>query len=174
MIISPDDNIQLTIEYFPEVPSPFKLLPFKKDENQMLPDTMNQRRYLLCLAGMRVLQLIKFIRYKYDLDAKIQVNFFYRTELLKEDLTLMDLAYTYSASPVSLYGWILLKVDTFFFLTRICLSPYITSSSSRIKTRATIYVLFRIQNCPWLGCIDSKKGEKLWRTFWSLVIAMLN
>lgn len=106
MIISPDDNIQLTIEYFPEVPSPFKLLPFKKDENQMLPDTMNQRRYLLCLAGMRVLQLIKFIRYKYDLDAKIQVNFFYRTELLKEDLTLMDLAYTYSASPdmpISLY-----------------------------------------------------------------------
>lgn len=74
MIISPDDNIQLTIEYFPEVSSPFKLLPFKKDENQKLPATMNQRRYLLCIAGMRVLQLIKFIRYKYDLDAKIQVS----------------------------------------------------------------------------------------------------
>lgn len=101
MIISPDDNIQLTIEYFPEVSSPFKLLPFKKDENQKLPGTMNQRRFLLCIAGMRVLQLIKFIRYKYDLDAKIQVNFYYKSELLREDLTLMDLAYSYTSRTVS-------------------------------------------------------------------------
>lgn len=104
MILSTDDSIQLTIEYFPEVSYPFKLLPFKNDENQreqMLPGNITQRRYLLCKAGMKVLHLIKFIRYKYDLDAKIKVDFFYKQELLREDLTIMDLAYIYTWGRVS-------------------------------------------------------------------------
>ncbi|KAJ6224017.1 hypothetical protein RDWZM_002562 [Blomia tropicalis] len=125
LILSTDDNIQLTIEYFPEVTNPYKLLPFKTDNKESneqsshstngsngtkSDERINQRRYLMCKAGMRVLQLKKFIRYKYELDSKIEVDFFYKHELLKDDYTIMDLAYIYSWRrnvPIPLYYIIL-------------------------------------------------------------------
>lgn len=119
LILSTDDNIQLTIEYFPEVTNPYKLLPFKTDNKESneqsshstngsngtkSDERINQRRYLMCKAGMRVLQLKKFIRYKYELDSKIEVDFFYKHELLKDDYTIMDLAYIYSWRRVCIFS----------------------------------------------------------------------
>ena len=98
LILSNDDQIQITIEYFPEVSNPFPLLPFNNDENSNITKltNLNQRRYLLVKSGMRVLHLKKFIQYKYELDPSIQVDFFFKHERLKDDYTIMDVAYIYS------------------------------------------------------------------------------
>jgi len=95
LILSTDEQVHLSIEYFPEKSNPYELLPFKSDDSKLLNNT-NQRRYLLCAAGMKVFHLKKFIRYKYGLDPKIEVDFFYKHEFIKDDYTIMDLAYIYS------------------------------------------------------------------------------
>nr|XP_046909279.1 polycomb group protein Psc-like [Dermatophagoides farinae] len=112
LILSNDDQIQITIEYFPEVSNPFPLLPFNNDENSNITKltNLNQRRYLLVKSGMRVLHLKKFIQYKYELDPSIQVDFFFKHERLKDDYTIMDVAYIYSWRrniPIPLYYLIL-------------------------------------------------------------------
>ncbi|OTF74425.1 RING finger containing protein, partial [Euroglyphus maynei] len=106
LILSNDDQIQITIEYFPEVSNPFPLLPFNNDENSNVKLTnLNQRRYLLVKSGMRVLHLKKFIQYKYELDPSIQVDFFYKHERLKDDYTIMDVAYIYSWRRVCVFNY---------------------------------------------------------------------
>ncbi|UXI17832.1 hypothetical protein NH340_JMT03775 [Sarcoptes scabiei] len=111
LILSTDDYVQITIEYFPEVTNPYKLLPFNNNENlEIQLDNLNQRRYLLCKAGMRVLHLKKFIRSKYELESNVPVDFFYKHELLEDNYTIMDLAYIYSwrrQIPIPLYYLIL-------------------------------------------------------------------
>lgn len=101
---------QITIEYFPEVSNPSPLLPFNNnDENSTIKLTnLNQRRYLLLKSGMRVLHLKKFIQYKYELDQSIHVDLFYKHERLKDDHTIMDVAYIYSWRRVSISVLVLL------------------------------------------------------------------
>lgn len=96
MILSDDELIQVSIEYFPETSNPYKLVPFKNDNIPTQLPSMNKLRYLLCNARMKVLHLKKFIRNKYELDQAIQVDLFYKHELLNDDYTMMDLAYIYS------------------------------------------------------------------------------
>lgn len=98
LILSTDDLIQISIEYYPQFTNPYKLLPFNDDlsESVQSSDSSNQRRYLLCKGGMRVLHLKKLIRHKYGLSEKDEVDFFYKQELLRDDYSIIDLAYIYS------------------------------------------------------------------------------
>lgn len=127
LILSNDDQIQITIEYFPEVSNPFPLLPFNNnDENSTIKLTnLNQRRYLLVKSGMRVLHLKKFIQYKYELDQSIQVDFFYKHERLKDDYTIMDVAYIYSWRRVCIFCF-------FYFVCFIKFFPFTEYSNTII------------------------------------------
>lgn len=50
---------------------------------------------------MRVLHLKKFIKNKYDLNDKDEVDLFYKQELLRDEYSIIDLAYIYSWRRVS-------------------------------------------------------------------------
>lgn len=106
LILSSDTDVQLSIEYFPQELIPFDLL--LANNGNMCFD----RRYLKCKAGMKVLQLKKFIRLKHGLDAKVHVDFFYKHEFLREEYTIMDLAYIYSWRGVCLLD----KIGYFFIV----------------------------------------------------------
>lgn len=112
LIFTPDDIISLSIEYFPQIVS-YSLLPFSKCLNngalnacessfdKQNPNA-NQRRFLRCQGGMRVLHLKKWIRLKYDIKDQYDVELLYKHDPLTDDYTMMDLAYIYSWKRVSL------------------------------------------------------------------------
>lgn len=60
------------------------------------------KRYLLCPAGLSVLQLKKFIYNKYSLsNQKYIVDILYAGEAMTDECTIMDVAYIYSWGRVS-------------------------------------------------------------------------
>ncbi|ELU14844.1 hypothetical protein CAPTEDRAFT_178639, partial [Capitella teleta] len=66
------------------------------------------RRYLLCPSSMPIGVLDKFIRTKFDLSPKLNVDFYHSDERLVDDMTLLDVA--------SLYGWLRRSPLKLYFL----------------------------------------------------------
>ncbi|KAK7109713.1 polycomb group protein Psc-like [Littorina saxatilis] len=63
-------------------------------------------RYLQCPAGVTVDILKKFVRIKYELSEQYQVDIFHTDESLRDEFTLMDVAYIYTwrrKEPLKLY-----------------------------------------------------------------------
>lgn len=63
---------------------------------------MPSRRYLLCPAGLSVLQLKKFIYNKFEITPQTyKVDIIYAGRQLSDEYTLMDVAYIFSWGRVS-------------------------------------------------------------------------
>ena len=58
-------------------------------------------RYLKCPAAVTMRQLKKFIRMKYGLSSEHKVDIIYEEECLRDDFSLMDVAYTFAWKRVS-------------------------------------------------------------------------
>ncbi|KAL5006855.1 hypothetical protein ScPMuIL_015661, partial [Solemya velum] len=88
IIISPDEKISLSLELCPYgVPL--------EDESDGLDDNskLRDRRNLLCPASMTVAHLKKFLRLKYSLPSRYQVDVCHGKETLCDNYTVMDIAY---------------------------------------------------------------------------------
>ena len=59
------------------------------------------RRFLQCPGSVMVQHLKKFIMTKYGLDQNFLVDVIYKEDLLAEDQTLIDVAYSYNWRKVS-------------------------------------------------------------------------
>ncbi|XP_064613882.1 polycomb group protein Psc-like isoform X2 [Liolophura sinensis] len=76
-------------------------IPEKADSNPRV-----DIRYLQCPAAVTVSHIKKFVRLKYDLSPLYKIDIFHSDEALKDDLTLMDIAYIYTwrrRGPLKLY-----------------------------------------------------------------------
>eukprot|EP00090_Calanus_glacialis_P038498 TRINITY_DN6715_c0_g1_i1.p1 TRINITY_DN6715_c0_g1~~TRINITY_DN6715_c0_g1_i1.p1 ORF type:complete len:1264 (-),score=266.76 TRINITY_DN6715_c0_g1_i1:252-4043(-) len=104
LFFSPEDDISMSIEYFDN---------FKKtddinkncEEIDMEKENPN-RRFLQCPGSVTVHHLKKFIMTKYSLDQSFLVDVIYKEDLLPEDHTLIDVAYSYNwrkTSPMRFY-----------------------------------------------------------------------
>ncbi|KAG8237721.1 hypothetical protein J437_LFUL017840 [Ladona fulva] len=98
-IFSPDETVALCLEYSK---SPLNSSDSCKESDQncsSINKECNQqqqhRRYLRCPAAVTVLHLKKLLRSKYGLSSEHRVDLFYNDELLREDFSLMDIAYIY-------------------------------------------------------------------------------
>merc|ERR1719266_966470 len=109
LFFSPEDDISMSIEYFDNVSDVSKN---GNDNNgsSNAPDSLEadnpNRRFLQCPGSVTVNHLKKFIITKYGLDDKFVVDVIYRDDLLAEDNTLIDVAYSYNwrkTSPMRFY-----------------------------------------------------------------------
>ncbi|XP_024085703.1 polycomb group protein Psc-like [Cimex lectularius] len=99
---SPEDSISLSLEFVNCI----------KDEESSGSDSeegaadkqaIHHRRYLQCPAAVTMSHLKKFLRMKYGLSHDHNVDIIYAGEILTDDFSLMDVAYTFSwnrASPM--------------------------------------------------------------------------
>ena len=78
----------------------------KKGKDNKTPDSLEadnpNRRFLQCPGSVTVNHLKKFIITKYGLDEKFVVDVIYRDDLLAEDNSLIDVAYSYNWRKVKL------------------------------------------------------------------------
>ncbi|XP_046387465.1 polycomb group protein Psc-like [Ischnura elegans] len=97
-IYCPDETIALCLEYcgkttssstHDDLKSNYLFSPANKDVHQ-------HRRYFRCPAAVTVSHLKKLLRSKYGISADHRVDIMYTEELLKEEYSLMDVAYIYS------------------------------------------------------------------------------
>ena len=115
-IYSQDDIIPLSIEYLPEVIS-YSYVPLNPNapstrskteviEKPSSSEKYRQKRYLKCLAGVRVWHIKKLLRQKYELKYHHDIEVFYKYDLLADEYSMVDLAYIYSwrrNGPIALY-----------------------------------------------------------------------
>jgi len=109
LFFSPEDEISMSIEYFDNI-SGNDVSKNGKDNKGNAPDNLEtenpNRRFLQCPGSVTVNHLKKFIITKYGLDDKFVVDVIYRDDLLAEDNTLIDVAYSYNwrkTSPMRFY-----------------------------------------------------------------------
>jgi len=104
LFFSPEDDISMSIEYFDNFN---KTDDINKncDEIDLEKENPN-RRFLQCPGSVTVHHLKKFIMTKYSLDQSFLVDVIYKEDLLPEDHTLIDVAYSYNwrkTSPMRFY-----------------------------------------------------------------------
>ncbi|XP_063421667.1 polycomb complex protein BMI-1-like isoform X1 [Mytilus trossulus] len=94
LIYTEDEKISLELELFAGF-NPSEHLETTVDSD---PDKLKEKdiRYLLCPAGVCVGHLKKFVRLKFDIPKKYKIDVYHSDEPLKDDLTLMDIAYIYT------------------------------------------------------------------------------
>lgn len=109
LFFSPEDDISMSIEYFDNISSSSSDVS-KKGKDNKTPDSLEadnpNRRFLQCPGSVTVNHLKKFIITKYGLDEKFVVDVIYRDDLLAEDNSLIDVAYSYNwrkTSPMRFY-----------------------------------------------------------------------
>ena len=90
---------------------------------------MIDRKYLLCLAGMPVSLLKKFIVQKYGLDARYSVQLLYNNTVLTDDLTIMDVIYIYSWAASDPMKFSYRIESTPLVLKRSAKTPMLSTSS---------------------------------------------
>merc|ERR1719362_2644512 len=109
LFFSPEDDISMSIEYFDNVSDVSKN---GNDNNgsSNAPDSLEadnpNRRFLQCPGSVTVNHLKKFIMTKYSLDQNFLVDVIYKDDLLAEDNSLIDVAYSYNwrkTSPMRFY-----------------------------------------------------------------------
>eukprot|EP00058_Branchiostoma_floridae_P013968 XP_002599456.1 hypothetical protein BRAFLDRAFT_223875 [Branchiostoma floridae] len=91
-IYTPDEHISLSLEYYRE-PEKQDTSP-KSDGKRKNGET--DKRFLNCPAAVTVSHLRKFVRNKLDVPPIFRVEIMYGDEPLKDDYTLMDIAYIYT------------------------------------------------------------------------------
>lgn len=113
MIFSPNENISLALQYLEPERSREEWetvsdssdgsgrgspagLPGASVADAGTPLPSQRTRYLLCPAQVTVAVLKKFLRLKFDLTPSHQVEVRYKTEVLTDNLRLMDIAYIYT------------------------------------------------------------------------------
>ncbi|CAL9697888.1 unnamed protein product [Knipowitschia caucasica] len=89
-IITDDEIISLSIEFF----DPARM--GMGSEGKQVKEQLANKRYLQCPAAMTVMHLRKFLRSKMDIPNIYQVDVMYEEEPLKDDYTLMDIAYIHT------------------------------------------------------------------------------
>ncbi|XP_061186062.1 uncharacterized protein LOC133194108 [Saccostrea echinata] len=83
IIFSPDEKISLCM----------RLCTMKLDERSSEDYEFQDKRYLLCPARMSVYHLKKFLRLKYSLSDRLEVEMFHMDEVLKDEYSLVDVSY---------------------------------------------------------------------------------
>lgn len=105
IFFGPEDEISMSIEYFDNFNKTDDI--FCKDGGHFYLETENpNRRFLQCAASVKVNHLKKFIMTKYGLDQNFLVDVIYKEDLLPEDHTLIDVAYSYNwrkTTPMRFY-----------------------------------------------------------------------
>ncbi|KAK3102322.1 hypothetical protein FSP39_010446 [Pinctada imbricata] len=101
VIFSEDEEISLALELSTDgrPPAAEKELPVENKKNR-------DCRYLLCPAAVTIGHLKKFIRLKFNLCDAYQIEIYHTDEQLKDEYTLMDVAYIYMwrrKGPLRLY-----------------------------------------------------------------------
>lgn len=91
VIFSADEMFSVCLQFCPDgkVQPPVVKRGRKSTKN-------NDRRYLLCPAGTTMIHLKKFIRLKFSLSEQYQVDLFHAQGNLRDNYSLMDVAYIYS------------------------------------------------------------------------------
>lgn len=111
-LYSPDDIFSLSIEYHPSKSSSatsgphVKRRAFQSDDLNPKPsDIPSQRRYLRCKGALKIQQIKKWIRLKYELNSQCQVDVLFKEIPLLDESSIMDLAYIseLEKKPLSLY-----------------------------------------------------------------------
>ncbi|XP_074604415.1 uncharacterized protein LOC141857771 [Brevipalpus obovatus] len=111
-LYSPDDIFSLSIEYHPSktfsaTSGPHvKRRAFQSDDLNPKPsDIPSQRRYLRCKGALKIQQIKKWIRLKYELNSQCQVDVLFKEIPLLDESSIMDLAYIseLEKKPLSLY-----------------------------------------------------------------------
>ncbi|KAK3584731.1 hypothetical protein CHS0354_019856 [Potamilus streckersoni] len=100
VIFSKDELISLALQLSPDGTPPYK--PGKTEQKTESVD----RRYLLCPGSITVGHLKKFLRMKYNLCDRFQIDVFHTDEALSDTYTLIDIAYIYlwrRQGPLRLY-----------------------------------------------------------------------
>ncbi|XP_029552371.1 polycomb complex protein BMI-1-A isoform X1 [Salmo trutta] len=95
-IITDDEIISLSIEFFDHNKYINKAEQTGVTEDQLTKEQVNNKRYLQCPAAMTIMHLRKFLRSKMDIPCTYQVEVMYEDEPLKDYYTLMDIAYIYT------------------------------------------------------------------------------
>ncbi|PSN53259.1 hypothetical protein C0J52_04913 [Blattella germanica] len=91
---SSEDSISLSLEYYDSDETDDEEdseTPAEKETEKRKPHL----RYLKCPAAVTMRQLKKFIRMKYGLSSEHRVDVIYEEECLRDDFSLMDVAYTF-------------------------------------------------------------------------------
>lgn len=102
LIFTPEDIISISLEYCPPcLPFPSPLPQQNEDSSNvlqcdMLPKSMCHRRYLRCPGAIRVAHIKKFLQAKYNLLPRHDIDVMYMHDYLRDEYTLIDLAYIYS------------------------------------------------------------------------------
>ncbi|KAL3832222.1 hypothetical protein ACJMK2_023882 [Sinanodonta woodiana] len=100
VIYSKDEKISLALQLSSDGTPPYK--PGKTEQKTESVD----RRYLLCPGSITVGHLKKFLRMKYNLCDRFQIDVFHTDEALSDTYTLIDIAYIYlwrRQGPLRLY-----------------------------------------------------------------------
>lgn len=95
-MITDDESISLSIEFFDQIKFERKGSTDKEKDKEKPKEEVNDRRYLRCPAAMTVMHLRKFLRSKMDIPNSFQIDIMYEEEPLKDYYTLMDIAYIYT------------------------------------------------------------------------------
>ncbi|KAK2191145.1 hypothetical protein NP493_59g05000 [Ridgeia piscesae] len=100
---TPHEQISLCLQHCDRLP-PFKAASLANGNRTQ--DRGSDRRHLLCPAAVTVGHLKKFVRLKFELAPHYNVEVFHSDESLKNDYTLLDVAYIYGwrrTEPLRLY-----------------------------------------------------------------------
>ncbi|KAL4222741.1 Polycomb complex protein BMI-1 [Mactra antiquata] len=92
-IYSADEQFSISLEFCPDG---CIRKPTTRRSRKRSKQTVPERRYFLCPAGTTVGLLKKFVRLKFALADKYQVDIFHEKGPLKNHYSLMDVAYIYS------------------------------------------------------------------------------
>ncbi|KAF6208158.1 hypothetical protein GE061_016609 [Apolygus lucorum] len=95
---APEDSISLSLEFTNATPGN------KEDESSgsdmedspMDKQSVLHRRYLQCPAAVTMSHLQKFLRMKYGFSHEVKVDIIYDSEVLTDEFSLMDVAYTFN------------------------------------------------------------------------------
>ncbi|KAG8182888.1 hypothetical protein JTE90_004254 [Oedothorax gibbosus] len=107
LIFTPDDVISVSLEYSPlneQLPVNFQANAYNLEKEKL---TQYPKRYFNCPGALKVFHLKKLLQAKYGLiGSKKKVEVLYMHDLLKDQYTLVDLAYIYSwkrSEPLRLF-----------------------------------------------------------------------
>ncbi|KAK6165957.1 hypothetical protein SNE40_022761 [Patella caerulea] len=91
IIFSADEEFSISLEFWPEGPN-----SMETDCDRKSCDKLHDRRYLLCPAAVNMSHLKRFIRNKYSLSDRYQIDIYHTNQPLRDSFSLVDVAYIYS------------------------------------------------------------------------------
>ncbi|ESO82105.1 hypothetical protein LOTGIDRAFT_135291 [Lottia gigantea] len=95
IIFAADEDFSISLEFWPEYNIAFFYLQ------------LHDRRYLLCPAAVNMSHLKRFIRNKFSLSDRYQIDIYHTNQPLSDHFTLIDVAYIYSWRRVRISTYVL-------------------------------------------------------------------